>query len=388
MAIDRGIITNSWAFSKALARGVWDAGSNMVKGLGELAKSGYQLATDASARESAWQTSKQLTEMAQAYGQEVIEDPGKVYRDAADGVSTLYQHYEQAKSEAEAQGRTAEFYGEMTGEAGFEVGSLLVPLGLASKAGKLGKATDTLADTAAAANKIENIDEAFAAAQRAEHTALNPAISELDDKISPIQKCPDMEQATKLKPLPGLHNRDDLAVETITRFNTIRKVDMANLSEADEIAKKALKKQGWEKEKIQELLESAHHFRIKELQKGDKLYGFNSKGRGKDIKKSSYWLDEAGFNEVKNKFYKQGRWDKEGIKNHLALPCYNRADAIDRVELTESHLLVESTIGRATENILYQGADGYNTGLLGKIMRGGGTQVTDDPTKIKAITGL
>jgi hypothetical protein len=53
--------------------------------------------------------------------------------------------------------------------------------------------------------------------------------------------------------------------------------------------------------------------------------------------------------------------------------------------LTESHTVVESTIGKATELIQYKGADGYSTGILGKIMGGGGTQIANDPTKIKSI---
>ncbi|MFW5444395.1 MAG: hypothetical protein ACKE51_08830 [Methylococcaceae bacterium] len=186
-------------------------------------------------------------------------------------------------------------------------------------------------------------------------------------------------------PHSGLHNRDDLALDKQKSFKPIRKVDMDNLSEADTIAQKALRKQGWDDKTIKQILSSGESFRVKDLKKGDKLYGFSSDDYKKDVKNSAYWLDEEGYQEVKEKFYKQGHWDKEGVKNHLALPCYNKANHIDQAVLTESHTTVESTIGKATEMIQYKGEDGYNTSFLGKIMRGGGTQIANDPTKIKSI---
>ena len=49
MADTRGLLGDSWAFTQAVGDGAWDAGSGMVEGLGELAKGGYEIATDANA---------------------------------------------------------------------------------------------------------------------------------------------------------------------------------------------------------------------------------------------------------------------------------------------------------------------------------------------------
>ncbi len=100
-----------------------------------------------------------------------------------------------------------------------------------------------------------------------------------------------------------------------------------------------------------------------------------------------YWLDGTGYKDVKSKFYKNGRWDREGIKNHLALPCMNRADVIDVAEVTAPQQAVTSTVGKAREQIGYTRAD-YTTGMLGKIMPGGGKQITPDPARTSAVTRL
>ncbi len=80
MADNRGLLGDSRAFTEALGDGVWDAGTGMVKGLGDLAKGGYEIATDANARESAWETTKQLADAAADYSKSVIENPGEAYR--------------------------------------------------------------------------------------------------------------------------------------------------------------------------------------------------------------------------------------------------------------------------------------------------------------------
>jgi len=127
--------------------------------------------------------------------------------------------------------------------------------------------------------------------------------------------------------------------------------------------------------------------KTKQLKPGDKLYGFNTAGRGKDIDKSAYWLDEAGYNDIKAKHYKNGVWDKEGVKNSLALPCFNRANAIDVAEVTQPTTAVSSKVGKATELLKYEGKNGYTTGTLGKIMPGGGQQVTVNTKVIRSIPG-
>ena len=165
----------------------------MVKGLGDLAKGGYELATDANARESAWETTKQLADAVADYGKSVTENPGEAYRHARDGTLAAYDRFEQAKDLAAAEGHSAEFFGDMAGGALFEVGSILVPVGLVAKAGKLGKVTsvaDEVADAAKTAKKVENAEDVFGATQKAKAVSVNPVIKEFDDKVSPIQRCP------------------------------------------------------------------------------------------------------------------------------------------------------------------------------------------------------
>ncbi len=193
MADARGLLGDSLAFTKAVGSGAWDAGTGMVKGLGELAKGGYELATDANARDSAWETTKQLADAAGDYGKSVIKNPGEAYQDARDGTLAAYDRFETAKDLAAAEGRSAEFFGDMAGGALFEVGSILVPVGLAAKAGKLGKVAsiaDEVADAAKAAKNIENVEDVVNATQKAKTVSATPAIKELDDKVSAVQKCP------------------------------------------------------------------------------------------------------------------------------------------------------------------------------------------------------
>jgi len=78
---------------------------------------------------------------------------------------------------------------------------------------------------------------------------------------------------------------------------------------------------------------------------GDKIYGFNTAGRARELDNSAYLLDEAGMEEVKSKCFKQGHWDKEGVKGYLAFPCFNAASQIDVMEVTKSTTGIRSTIG-------------------------------------------
>ncbi|MCF6252630.1 MAG: hypothetical protein L3J75_15395, partial [Methylococcaceae bacterium] len=109
------------------------------------------------------------------------------------GTLAAYDRFEQAKDLAAAEGRSAEFFGDMAGGAVFEVGSILVPVGLVAKAGKLGKVAsvaDDVADAAKTAKKVENAEDVFGATQKAKAASVNPVINEFDDKVSPIQRCP------------------------------------------------------------------------------------------------------------------------------------------------------------------------------------------------------
>ncbi len=76
---------------------------------------------------------------------------------------------------------------------------------------------------------------------------------------------------------------------------------------------------------------------------------------------------------------------KEGVKDYLALPCFNTANSIDIMEVTQSTTGLQSTIGKSTELLRYDGVEGYSTKILGKTMGGGGTQITLDTSTLKLL---
>ena len=184
----------------------------------------------------------------------------------------------------------------------------------------------------------------------------------------------------------GLHNQAALAPDFNTSaesFKTTRQVDMKNLSPEDDAAAEALDDQGWNKDKVKQVLKSGNNFTETPFNPGDKLYGFNTTGRPRNLDNSAYLLDEASMDDVKSKYFKQGHWDKEGVKDYLALPCFNQASTIDVMTVTKPTTGIQSTIGKATERLRYDGADGYTTGTMGKIMGGGGRQITLDTSALK-----
>jgi len=192
-------------------------------------------------------------------------------------------------------------------------------------------------------------------------------------------------------PHSGLHNQEELTPDFTTSaesFKTTRQVDMKNLLLEDDVAAEALDDQGWKKYKIEEVLTSGDQFTLEKMDKGDKLYGFVTGGRDiNSLDNKAYWLDKNGLADVEAEFFRQGHWDREGVKGYLALPCFNRANDMITVELTESQTVVKSTIGKATELLKYTDENGYATGTLGKIMGGGGTQISPNARKLTLISG-
>lgn len=164
MSDERGWLDAAGGFAKGVGKGLLKAGESAVEGIGDLARGGYDLATDPAARERAWQAAKQAASMAQDYAGQIRDDPAKAMRDARDGANRLYSAFDQARQEAAARGESAEFWGDAAGQALFEVGTALIPVGAASKAGKLGKAVkaadglDALGDAAGVAKRAKAIE--------------------------------------------------------------------------------------------------------------------------------------------------------------------------------------------------------------------------------------
>lgn len=183
---ERGIFGDAWAFTRAAGGGFVDAGVNAVKGLGSLAKGGYKLVTDSQTREKAWDTANEVAGRAKDYGSKVVDDPGKPFRDARDGATSMSNAFKEARDKAAAEGRSAEFWGGLTGSGVFEVGSMLIPVGAASKLGKVGKIADAGADTAKALDKAGDLGKA--------------AKGFPDSPPCAVEKCPKSGTETKAGP--------------------------------------------------------------------------------------------------------------------------------------------------------------------------------------------
>ena len=116
------------------------------------------------------------------------------------------------------------------------------------------------------------------------------------------------------------------------------------------------------------------------------MYGFSSKGYAKGAD-SPYWMDEASFRGMQQRHFDPatGKWNSAGVKNELALPCYNQANAIYRGTLSSDQPLVSSNIGKATETVRHVAADGSTIQRFTRTMTGGGTQVAP---KLGGVGGI
>ncbi|MCC5809673.1 MAG: PAAR domain-containing protein [Ectothiorhodospiraceae bacterium] len=185
-------------------------------------------------------------------------------------------------------------------------------------------------------------------------------------------------------PHSGLHNRKWSKADA-NEFTPLPEKDIHDDPKATDSAIELLKEQGWNGEKIAQVLESGHSFQAQVLEPGEKLYGFMTEGVPKDIQTSAYWTDEATFKDLAARHFRGGSWDREQIKEELALPCYNRANTIDIAEVTERQVAVKSTINPASELLQYTDKNGKQTELMPKAMAGGGTQITPDPRKLRSV---
>jgi hypothetical protein len=232
---ERGFFGDAWAFTTSAGSGLKNAAVSTVEGVANLAKGGYKLATDGEAREKAWETTKAVASKVKDYGSKAIDDPEKALNDARAGATSMYNEFKAAKDKAAAEGRSAEFWGNITGAGVFEVGTMLIPVGAASKLGKAGKVADKVSDmgkavdkvtdvakatdkavdakkAVTAANKLEDVGSASKRANQASH---NPAINLPDCAHGPVSECPlkakpDLPNSSKSTPttLPALSSHD------------------------------------------------------------------------------------------------------------------------------------------------------------------------------------
>jgi len=180
---------------------------------------------------------------------------------------------------------------------------------------------------------------------------------------------------------PGKHNDPDLRVEykdyDWDNFETTRKIDMDNLSESDKIVRDKLRQQGRSPSEIEEVLSSStgKSPKINDVKKGDKFYGFQDKNAPLKDGNNKYWLDEAGFKDVESKYFKDGAWDKQGVKNYLALPCSNSANTLTTGTATRADQALQTNIGKAVEILPYRNSQNALEEVLLELP-GGGKQIT------------
>ncbi len=165
-------------------------------------------------------------------------------------------------------------------------------------------------------------------------------------------------------------------------------IDLENLSLQDQEMYDALARQGRNEAQIKELLESSTGASGRTaMEPGDKLYGFVSEeAAGFKNAENPYWVTEADYQQLKADHYHDGVWDRYGVKQTLALPCHNRADALVEAEVTQPHQALRSEIGQADERLQYFNQDGSAaTEEFINRMPGGGWQTTPDPNSIQII---
>jgi hypothetical protein len=180
----------------------------------------------------------------------------------------------------------------------------------------------------------------------------------------------------------ALHNQDWESIQ-VREFKAERSqpLDPEALSPSDESAWKVLKKQGYSDGKRKEILNSGENFRLRLFKEGEPMYAFDSADFSGKAADSPYWMDRETFESMQLQFKNGELWNRQGVKDHLALPCFNKADGIVQGQVTETHVGVESTVGKATENVTYQAKDGTVVPRA-KSMPGGGKQVTPGAGKV------
>ena len=156
-------------------------------------------------------------------------------------------------------------------------------------------------------------------------------------------------------------------------------VDMENLSPADSAAADAMDRGGWDAKMQDQVLNSGDGFGVRQGAQGEPMYKFSTAGRDEaSAPDSAYYADQAGFDQLKADHYDAttDTWDGKGVKNDIALPCYNSADTVWTGTLNSDQPLVTSTTNPATETVTTTNADGSPADVFQRTMPGGGGQVT------------
>lgn len=142
-------------------------------------------------------------------------------------------------------------------------------------------------------------------------------------------------------------------------------------------------KRAWNGDKIDQVLNSGSDFGTKSFTPGDNLYKIGNSNLD-PATPSPYLLDQNSMNQLINKGYVSQDLqvtDAAGVKQQLALPCYNAAQSVFQGQVTEPATGVVSKVNSAHELFnLDDGAGGVTEGQI--LMKGGGSQVSLPPSSV------
>jgi len=160
--------------------------------------------------------------------------------------------------------------------------------------------------------------------------------------------------------------------------------DPANLTADQKVANDALENQGWDSDKIDQVLNSGSNFETQTMYPGDPVFKIGNAGLDPAGSPSPYLLNGDSYNALvgNGSIGDDGSiLDRAGIKQTLALPCYNLAQNIFSGTINSQTTAVVSNINPASE--LFNLDDGTGSPLAGKLfISGGGSQASIDPDAI------
>ena len=168
--------------------------------------------------------------------------------------------------------------------------------------------------------------------------------------------------------------------------------DRAHWTAADQVAANRLCSFGYPERKQYEIISSGYEYRGKWLGK-ERLYRFSTYdyeiARQKSADRSSaisvYWLTKSDFKNIKRGCCSSGKWDREEVKQRLALPCINRADCVIEAVVRVPHYAEYARIASTHEELIYSIDDGECYDYKSKPLEGGGYQTIPDPAKLSII---
>lgn len=145
---------NISCFWSGFKTGVSEGGSAMVDGFKELYQTGKELATSAAKRQETWEATKRTAGSVRDYGAAVADDPAKAWRDTKNTAAKAHAAYQDFSATA-----TPEDWGRVVGRGTFEVGSVVVPVGVAGIAGKAAAAASVASKLPRAARLVDKAED-------------------------------------------------------------------------------------------------------------------------------------------------------------------------------------------------------------------------------------